>query len=68
VETSRLPHFLQTIGSQIAVRLSALCSGHPLPPGRFLNLLELRGLVDPRAIVRLEVLSKFIKSNDLIEN
>jgi hypothetical protein len=29
-ETSRLPHFLYTIGSQTAVRLSA--GGRPLPP------------------------------------
>jgi hypothetical protein len=32
VETSRLPHFLLTIGSQVAVRLPALRTGRPLPP------------------------------------
>jgi hypothetical protein len=31
-KTSRFPHFLQTIGSQMAVRLSALRAGRPLPP------------------------------------
>jgi hypothetical protein len=31
-ETSRLPHFPLTIGSQMAVRLSALRAGSPLPP------------------------------------
>jgi hypothetical protein len=34
-ETSRLLHFLDS-GSQMAVRLSALRAGHPVPPGRFL--------------------------------
>jgi hypothetical protein len=32
-ETSRLPYFLYTISSQMAVRLSALRAGHHLPPG-----------------------------------
>jgi hypothetical protein len=36
-------HVFQTIGSQMAVRLSALRAGRPLPTGRY----------DPRAIVRL---------------
>jgi hypothetical protein len=31
-ERSRLPHFLKTVGSQIAVRLSDLRAGRPLPP------------------------------------
>jgi hypothetical protein len=30
-ETSRLPYFVQTVGSQMAVRLSALRVGRPLP-------------------------------------
>jgi hypothetical protein len=66
-ETSRLPHF-PTIGSQMAVRVSALCAGLPLPPGRFLILISVRGWVDPRIIVRLEGLRKLKKSNDLIGN
>jgi hypothetical protein len=41
------------------VRLSALNAGRPLPPGRFLVLISVRGLVDPRAIVQLEGLYKF---------
>jgi hypothetical protein len=32
-ETSRLPHVVYTIGSQMAVRLSALRAGRPLHPG-----------------------------------
>jgi hypothetical protein len=42
----------------MAVRLSALHSGHPLPPGRFLVLISVRGWVDPRVIVRLEGLGQ----------
>jgi hypothetical protein len=32
-----------TIGSQEAVKLSALCAGRPLPPGRFLVLISVKG-------------------------
>jgi hypothetical protein len=52
----------------MAVWLSTLRAGHPLPPGRFLVLISVRGIVDPKAIVRLEELSKLKKSNDLIGN
>jgi hypothetical protein len=41
-ETSRLSHFLQ-IGPQMAVRLSTLCAGRPLPPGIILVLISLTG-------------------------
>jgi hypothetical protein len=47
----------------MAVRLSALHAGRPLTPGRYLVLISVRGLVDPRAIVRLEVLGELKKSN-----
>jgi hypothetical protein len=43
----------------MAVRLSAL---RPLPPGIFLVLISVRGLVDPRAIERLEGLGHLKKS------
>jgi hypothetical protein len=38
----------------MAVTLSASSASRPLPPGRFLVLISVRGWVDPRAIVRLE--------------
>jgi hypothetical protein len=49
----------------MAVRLSALCTFHPLPPGKFQTLISVRGRVDPRAIVRLEGLSQ-LKVQDQI--
>jgi hypothetical protein len=45
----------------MAVRLSALRAGLPLPPGRFLVLISVRDRVDPSAIVRLEALSQLKK-------
>jgi hypothetical protein len=51
-------HIFHTIGSQMAVRLSALRADHPLPSGRFQVLISVRGWVDPKAIVRLEELSQ----------
>jgi hypothetical protein len=38
--------------AQMVDRLSALCAGHNLLPGRFLLLLSVRGKIDSRAIVR----------------
>jgi hypothetical protein len=60
-------HIFETIESQMAVK-SALRTGHPLSPGRLLVHISVRGWVDPRAILRLEGLSEFEKSNDLVEN
>jgi hypothetical protein len=55
----------------MAVRLSALRACRPLPPPpqrRFLVLIPVRVWVDPRAIMRLEELDQFKKSNVLIGN
>jgi hypothetical protein len=46
----------------MTVRISALGAGRPLPPGRILVLIYVRGLVDPRAIVLLKGLGKLKKS------
>jgi hypothetical protein len=42
-ETSRLTHFFYTIGSQMAVRLWALCAGYAVPTWRFLVLSSFIG-------------------------
>jgi hypothetical protein len=42
-QKSRFPHFLD-LGSQMAVRLSSLRAGRPLPPRRSLALIWLEGL------------------------
>jgi hypothetical protein len=46
----------------MAVRLSALSSGRLLPPVRFLVLIPVKDWVDPKAVMRLEVLDKLDKS------
>jgi hypothetical protein len=47
-ETSRLSYFLDN--RLTAVRLSSSRTGRPLPPGRFLALISIRGRVDRKAI------------------
>jgi hypothetical protein len=62
----RLPHFLEnrlTDGGEVV----SLTRWPPFTPrGRFLVLFYIRGLVDPRAIVRLEGLSQLKKKIHLI--
>jgi hypothetical protein len=43
----------------MAVRLSALCAGHPLPSRKILVIISVGGRVDTRAIVWLEGLGQF---------
>jgi hypothetical protein len=50
----------------MAVKLSALHAGRPLPPRIFLILISVRGYFDPRAIVWLEGLGKLKKKIHLI--
>jgi hypothetical protein len=52
----------------MALRLSALRAGRPLPAGRFLVIISVKGWVDLKAIVRLEGLGELKKSNYLIGN
>jgi hypothetical protein len=42
----------------MAVMLSALIAGYPLPIRKIPVLISVRGCVDPRAIMRLEGLGK----------
>jgi hypothetical protein len=55
-----------SVGSQMAVRLSALRAGSPLLPRKFLVVISVRGWVDTRAIVWLEGIGELKKSNEII--
>jgi hypothetical protein len=68
VETSRIPHFLDT-GSLMAERLSTSRAGHALPYKMIPVLIYVQGWVNPRDIVKLKGLGKLKnkkKSNDFI--
>jgi hypothetical protein len=42
----------------MAIKLTVMCAGRPLPPGKFFVLIFVSGSVDPKAIVQLEGLGK----------
>jgi hypothetical protein len=48
-------HFSRQSTQEMAARLSDLSAGRPSTPGGFLVLISVKGQVDPRAIVRLEI-------------
>jgi hypothetical protein len=62
-EMSRLPNFTDNQLTDI-MNLLALCTGHHLPPGRFLALISVRDWVHPRATVQLEGLGQLISKCD----
>jgi hypothetical protein len=52
----------------MAVRLSALCAGHYLPPGRFLVLISVKRLCRPQGPSTAGRIRSIEKSNDLSGN
>jgi hypothetical protein len=64
-ETSRLP---QAVSSQMAVRLSVLRAGRPLPPERFMVLISVRRQSQPQSHSQAGRIRSIEKSNDLIGN
>jgi hypothetical protein len=60
-------HIFETIGSQMAVRLSALSSLFPLPPGRLLVLISVR-LNRSQGYSAAGRVRSIEKSNDVIGN
>jgi hypothetical protein len=54
-------HIFYGVGSQMVVKLSALRAGRALLSRRFLVFISVTGRVNPRAIMRLEVLDQLKK-------
>jgi hypothetical protein len=67
VETSRLPHFL-TVSSQMAVRLSVLRAGCPLPPRKIPGTHFCQRLSRPKGHSATGRIRSIEKSSDLIGN
>jgi hypothetical protein len=59
-------YIFKTVGSQMAVRLSILRAGCPLPHGRFLVLLSVRSCVGPKDHSAAGRIRSIEKSSDLI--
>jgi hypothetical protein len=57
----RRSHIFKKIGSQLAVRLSALRAGRPSHPGRFLVLISVKRLGRPQDQLKNSVTSSGIE-------
>jgi hypothetical protein len=58
LERRRGFYVFYTVGSHLAIRLSALCANSCFPAGIFLVLISVIGYVDLRAIMKLEGLDQ----------
>jgi hypothetical protein len=67
-ETSKLPHFLQTIGSQMAVKLLALSAARPSPLREIPGTHFCQRLSRPQGHSVTGKIRSIDKSNDLIGN
>jgi hypothetical protein len=58
-------HIFQTVSSQMAVRLSALCAGHPLPPRKIPGTRFCQWLSRPQGHNAAGRIRSIEKTNDI---